>query len=139
MVDGFTVVGLTLLDRFLLKRCKVYIEKVEMVECDSTIRFELGYFIRRRISKKGSLTYTLRSNKEPRAVISRRRRLDHCEKGLNSEYLVFSRKRLQQEAGRELRGFWTLEIQIERSYSLFNPLYKIFPNYSHHSEEFYIE
>ncbi len=138
MIDGLSIVGITLFDRFLLKRCRVQIERVEMVECDKTIRFVLDYNIRKAI-KKGTLSYSLRSKTQPMTVIHRCRRLDHAVKGQNSEYLTFDRDRLTIEAGRELEGLWTLEIKIERSYSLFNPLYKIFPNYSRHSEEFYIE
>lgn len=101
------------------------------------IRFVLGYQSQRAITS-GTLTYSLRSKKRPKAVITRTRKLDFSHAGHNSEYLTFDRKLLELEAGEKLHGEWILDVKIERSCSLINPLYKIFPTCTTYSEEFEI-
>ncbi|EPP2131358.1 hypothetical protein ACUNB4_004240 [Vibrio alginolyticus] len=134
----FAVMGLAIADRFLLKRNTVKILHANQMDDAEVIRFVLGYQSKRAITS-GTVTYSLRSKKRPKAIITRTRKLDFSHAGENSEFLTFDRKLLELEAGKKPQGEWVLDIKIERSCSLVNPLYKIFPTVTHHQEEFYIE
>lgn len=129
--------GIAVADRFLLQRNKVSIDHARQMDDEKSVRFVLGFSSKRAISS-GELTYSLRSKKRPSAVITRKRALDFSISGSNSEYLNFDKEALEREAGEKLEGCWILDIKIERSCSFLNPLYKIFPTVTTHSEEFEI-
>ncbi|QFT40135.1 MULTISPECIES: hypothetical protein [unclassified Vibrio] len=131
------IVGLAIADRFLLKRNKVTIDYTRQIDDPLAIRFVLSFSSKRAI-RTGMLTYSLRSKKRPSAVITRTRKLDFSTAGNNSEYLIFDKAALEKEAGEKLLGDWILDVKIERSCSFLNPLYKIFPTTTRHTEEFEI-
>lgn len=129
------LIGALVLDRFLLSRNKLSISHTRQVDDEKSIRFALGFFTKRSISS-GKLTYTLRSKKKPSAILSFERPIIFSKKGFNSEWLTFSKASLARESGEELAGEWVLDVKIERSCSLLNPMYKIFPTVATHTEEF---
>lgn len=129
------LIGAMLLDRFILMRNKLTIKSTRHVNDDKSIRFALAFFTKRSISS-GKLTYTLRSKKKPSAVLSFERPIIFSNKGLNSEWLTFSRASLERESGEKITGQWILDVKLERSCSYWNPMYKIFSTVATHTEEF---
>lgn len=139
MIYELSVIGVAIADRFLLKRNRVEIESVKRLMDKDVIRFAID-FKAKGAFKSGVITYSLRNKKHPTAVISNSRTLAFSKSGLNSEFLTFDAKELQKEAGEPIHDqSWILHVQIERSCSRVNPLYKIFPTTTCYSEEFYIE
>ncbi|MBH04997.1 MAG: hypothetical protein CMJ20_01615 [Phycisphaeraceae bacterium] len=138
MMELAIIGGMAVADRVLLQRNAVTIEDARHVDDEQTVRFALTFSAKRAISS-GTLTYSLRSKKRPSAVVTKTRSLDFSKSGLNSEYINFDRVELAKEAGGALSGDWILNVKIERSCSLLNPLYKIFSTVVTYTEEFEIE
>lgn len=138
MMELAIIGGMAVADRVLLQRNAVTIEDARHVDDEQTVRFALTFSAKRAISS-GTLTYSLRSKKRPSAVVTKTRSLDFSKSGLNSEYINFDRVELAKEAGGTLSGDWLLNVKIERSCSLLNPLYKIFSTVVTYTEEFEIE
>ncbi len=132
---GLAIVGLAIADRFLLKRNKVTIYHTRMIDDPFKVRFVLGYGAKRKIHQ-GKLTYSLRSKKRPSTIVQGERKIGFSGSNDCSEYIVFDREELELEAGESIAGEWLLEVEIERSCSFINPLYKIFPSVTTHTEEF---
>lgn len=134
LLIAIVIIALLCMDRFILKRHKVRITHARHVDDPKSIRFALGFFTSKSITK-GKITYTMRRNKKPNAVLAFERPIIFSRQGENSEWLTFSLASLEREAGEPVTGSWTLDVKIERSCSYWNPMYKIFPQVATHTEE----
>lgn len=137
MIEMIAVGFVALADRFMLQRNKVEIHNVEYFDNPDSVRFSIDFSLSRTI-RTGLITYSLKNKSRPTAVISKTRKLDFSLVGSNCEFLNFDKAELEKEAGEAIQGEWILNIKIERSCSIINPLYKIFPTIVQHSEEFEI-
>jgi isocitrate dehydrogenase len=139
MSYGLAVLGLALADRFLVKRNHIELTKLDMVANKGNIvRFAVGFYSKQLINN-GTITYSIRDKRKPTTVITKKRALDFTTSNFNSEYLTFSKSKLEAESGDPISGEWIVDVKVERSCSRLNPLYKIFPTIATIQQEFYIE
>ncbi|MCG3884179.1 hypothetical protein I3271_05715 [Photobacterium leiognathi] len=132
VLTSLCCVGLSVMDRLILKRRAVDIISIEQAtSTEQYVRFVLNFKIKHKL-QNATITYTLRDRKNPATVIAGKdRTLEFSEVGVNSEYLLFNKKLVSD-------GDWVLDLKVVSSGSRINPLYKLFPIITTIKKEFFL-
>ena len=110
-----------LIDRFLLKRGRARISKVDIHDRkNNCLRFALNYSLNNK-PMWSELRYSLIDADHPTTVISGKTRgLDFSQPGDNSELLLFKENMLSP-------GRWNLHVKVTTTATRANPFYTLFP------------
>ncbi|HEY3591679.1 MAG TPA: hypothetical protein VGL07_16690 [Buttiauxella sp.] len=115
--------ALVFFDRAILRRKKIKTISVKRASSsEKAIRFELSFHTIGYRLHGAQVDYSLRDKNQPKTVIKgKSRTLDFSAVGANNEYLEINKHQIATA------GQWELYIKVIYGYSMWNPLYKIFP------------